>query len=208
MLILFDLDGTILDSLDAWATAYRKAVHPKKLTDEEIVKDFFHSTPESLSRHGIKNHDEYHKSVIRFIKDNYHLITIETDAEEALERLEEMGHTLGILTSRSKEIATIHCPPQLLSKFSVIIDREDALPKPHPDGVLKACRDTGIPINQTILVGDHPIDAKCAENVGVAFLFYKPNDHIFRRHKELVHARSFSSFKELLDLISNLGNEF
>ena len=205
MLVLFDLDGTILDSLDAWALAYRKAVHPRELTDEEIVGDFFHASPESLARHGITNVGEFYRLVHLFLEENSHMQTVAIDAEEALGELEKKGHTLGILTARSKKIATVNLPPQLLSKFKIVIDRDDAPPKPRPDGVFKACKDTGIPISETVLVGDHPIDAGCAESAGIPFLLYKPDNHVFRSHRELLHLKSFSSFEELPGIISRFG---
>lgn len=204
MLVLFDLDGTVIDSLDAWAAAYRQAVHPRGLTDQDIVKDFFHSTEESLLCHGITRTREYFEFIKRFVRDNPHLVSVAADAYDALGDLKDNGHTLGVLTARPRDITTLHCPPELLLKFEVIIDREDALPKPHPDGVFKACKDTGISIKQTVLVGDQPADAKCAQSAGIPFLWYKPNDHPFRNHGELAQASSFSSFKELPGLVDSL----
>jgi pyrophosphatase PpaX len=208
MLVLFDLDGTILDSLDAWAASYRKAVFPKVITDEEIVRDFLQPTQESLSRHGIRNRGEYFRSLNVIFKENSGLVKLEADVESALDQLERKGHILGIITSRPKEIAKTHCPPHLLSKFKVFIDREDAFPKPHPDGIFKACRETGTPLNKTVFVGSHPVDAACAKNAGVQFLLYKPNGQSpFRNYPRLVGRRQFSSFRELPDLIRSMTTE-
>lgn len=204
MLVLFDLDGTVIDSLDAWAAAYRQAVHPRQLTDEQIVSDFFHTTPEVLSRHGVTDLAAYYSFLGDFLKNNPHLITVAADAEYAMGELKRNGHLLGVITARNKEFARMHCPQEILSMLDVFIDRHDAPPKPLPDGVLKACKQTGVSLRNTVLVGDHPIDAKCAQNAGVRFLFYKPGDHVFRNHAELNGTQSFSRFKQLPQIIGLL----
>ena len=45
-----------------------------------------------------------------------------------------------------------------MSDFAVIISRDDALPKPHPDGVYQAARHMGITISELLVVGDFRFD--------------------------------------------------
>ncbi|MBW1800383.1 MAG: HAD family hydrolase [Deltaproteobacteria bacterium] len=90
-------------------------------------------------------------------------------AEACLQLLKQKGIRLGILTRNSRPSVNL-----VLGKFqnmgtddfSAIITRDEALPKPHPDGVLKAAEIMGIPIPELLVVGDFRYDIMAGKAAG------------------------------------------
>jgi histidinol phosphatase-like enzyme len=58
-------------------------------------------------------------------------------------------------------------PRATVSKFMEI--ESDICRKPNPAMLIEAMRDFGIPANETLYVGDRPIDEATAKNAGVDF---------------------------------------
>ncbi len=89
-----------------------------------------------------------------------------------LRLLRNRGIKVGILTRGCDEYAT-----QALTRAGLIesVDAvecrsSDVKAKPSPDQYLRLVRLLDVEKDRTILVGDHPIDAKCAQNADVAFV--------------------------------------
>ena len=82
-------------------------------------------------------------------------------AEICILELEKRGILLGILTRNSLSSvkkALLKFEGVVIHDFAAVITREVSLPKPHPDGVLKAARQMGISTNEILLVGDFRFD--------------------------------------------------
>jgi len=90
-------------------------------------------------------------------------------AEECLLKLKQKGLLLGILTRNSlksvcgalKQFSHVR-----ETDFDVIITRDDCLPKPDPDGVLKAARIMGIKPDELMVVGDFRFDIMAGHAAG------------------------------------------
>ncbi len=90
-------------------------------------------------------------------------------AERCLMILKERGLPRGILTRnsyRSVCLALKNFQGVEPEDFIAIITREDSLPKPHPDGVLKAARRMGIPAAELMFVGDFRFDIVAGRAAG------------------------------------------
>jgi HAD superfamily hydrolase (TIGR01509 family) len=93
-------------------------------------------------------------------------------AEELLRFLRSKGLKVGVLTRGCAKYAE-----RALGNAGLIglVDalecrNSETKPKPDPAAYLKLVSALGVQKDETIFVGDHPIDAKCAEDAGVAFL--------------------------------------
>jgi len=125
-------------------------------------------------------------------------------AQRLLKLLRESGIKIGVLTRGCGEYADA-----ALSKTG-LLDLVDALecrnsntkPKPDPEAYLKLVADLSVSKEQTIFVGDHPLDAQCASNAGVPFIAVRTGDvpeEILRR------AGSVEVFKDVGELADWLG---
>lgn len=93
-------------------------------------------------------------------------------AKEALTRLRSRGAKIGILTRSCRSYATQVLTFTGLGQYvDQIAARDDCgNPKPDPSQLFALVDDLGARASETIMVGDHPIDALCAKNAGVRFI--------------------------------------
>ncbi|SNS74195.1 HAD family hydrolase [Pseudomonas segetis] len=90
-------------------------------------------------------------------------------AVELLRELAGRGYQLGILTRNAHELALL-----TLQAIGVgdcfaaadVIGRDEALPKPDPDGLLHLAQRWQVAPSQLIMVGDYRFDLQCARAAG------------------------------------------
>ena len=90
-------------------------------------------------------------------------------AIELVQHLHGQGRDLAILTRNAKELALLTLGAiDLLDYFSdtLILGREQAIPKPHPDGLLKIAQHWHIAPQHMVMVGDFQMDLKTAQAAG------------------------------------------
>jgi hydrogenase expression/formation protein HypE len=90
-------------------------------------------------------------------------------AEQCISILRGKGILLGIITRNSLpsvRLALARFDTVGLPDFSTVITREDSLPKPHPDGVHKACERMGLAASELMVVGDFRFDVMAGKAAG------------------------------------------
>lgn len=94
---------------------------------------------------------------------------------EVLKSLKERGFKIGIITNGCRDYATKVIEMFSLSNYvDVLIARDDVVnQKPSPEPLLKALKILGFSAEEVIFVGDHWIDALCAEGAGVKFILLR-----------------------------------
>ncbi|WAH59547.1 HAD family hydrolase [Pseudomonas silvicola] len=90
-------------------------------------------------------------------------------AVELVRSLAARGHTLGILTRNAQELAHITLEAiGIADCFAAqdVLGRDNALPKPDPDGLLKLADGWGVSPSQMVMVGDYRFDLDCGRAAG------------------------------------------
>jgi len=166
--ILFDMDGVLVDSLDAWWKALNNALLMFK--HQEITRDEFMHT---YWGHDLKaNLKRLHLNpdVAQFCNITYgsHLDFVKIYADTQA--------TLQLLTSYRKAVITntpTDCALQILQKFDieqyfdVVVTSDDVMKsKPDPEIVFKACELLGVDVKTVLLIGDTTSDVKAAQAAG------------------------------------------
>ncbi|SFV90813.1 Phosphoglycolate phosphatase [hydrothermal vent metagenome] len=174
MTILFDLDGTLIDSTEAILESFQVAFETfgKKAPQAHVIKSQIgHPLDVMFSYMGIEDTqvDQY----VDAYKKHYRVISKEKtillpDAKEAIE-LASTHATLGIVTTKtglySKELLE-HMG--VMHYFSVLIGREDVThPKPHPEPVLKALSKLDSDKTACWMIGDTPMDIAAANAAAI-----------------------------------------
>jgi phosphoglycolate phosphatase len=94
-------------------------------------------------------------------------------AKELLRSLKRRNVKIGILTRGSPEYAERALKIAGLDSFvdaMVARDRKSGIrPKPSPESALALAERLGVPIDDTIMVGDYSIDFVCARDAGIRF---------------------------------------
>jgi phosphoglycolate phosphatase len=172
--ILFDLDGTVIDSTEAILEGFRVAFETLggEIPKEAAIKNEIGHTLENMFLTlGVENSrvDEY----VKTYKLHYRIISCEKTIllEKARAAIEEASSfaTLGVVTTKTGEYSVILLEHMhLMHYFSVLIGREHVEnPKPHKEPILKALTKLEHDKNRTWMIGDTCMDIDSAKNAGV-----------------------------------------
>lgn len=172
--ILFDLDGTLIDSteaiLESFGVAY-ETFGKKVPSSDEITKLIGHPLDIMFRMLGV--HVSEADAYVSAYKEYYRLIsrqktTLLPLAKEAIKEASRFA-TLGVVTTK-----TAHYSEELLEHlgvmhyFKVLIGRESVQnPKPHPEPILKALESLNADPLHTWMIGDTPLDLISAREAGV-----------------------------------------
>jgi HAD superfamily hydrolase (TIGR01509 family) len=171
--ILFDLDGTLINTWDLYLEAYRLTVQPyvrKTLTAEDIKNS--KPTPELHFIERTIPEKERDNAFRRFITHYGNLY--ETTAmgmyegvDQMLEKLRQAGYPLGIFTGKSRMAWEITSRKENFGHFDVIItDNDVENHKPHPEGLRKATSRLNVETSSSLYVGDNLMDFHTASDAG------------------------------------------
>jgi len=174
MIILFDLDGTLIDSTDAIVSTFHHSFNVHNTSspkDEDITALIGYPLDIMYSKLGVDENKVW--DFVTTYKEEYRKISIiKTEllpnAIDAIKKASEFA-TLGIVTTKtgkySKELMEHF---DLMRYFEVLIGREDVQkPKPDAEPILKAleCFDTE---NKEIwMIGDTKLDLISAKNAKI-----------------------------------------
>ena len=170
--ILFDLDGVLIDSLDAWWHALNDAL--KKFDLEEISKEEFVSKYWGYDLYtNLKKANlplEIGITCSRLYKNHIDKIKLHPKALDILEKTENLKR--GLVTNTPKD-----CTKEVLKKFGleryfdVVVTGDDvSRGKPDPEIIFKACNHLEVDPKETIMVGDTDSDVKAAKLAGCSVI--------------------------------------
>ena len=172
--VLFDLDGTVLDTVELIRASHAHAVREVlgvELPDEELMAGIGTPLREQMEVFSAERADElFHVYRAWNHANTARLIERYPGVDEVLLELESEGARLGIVTSKmldAVELAFAALPPPIV--WDVVITTEDTpLHKPHPAPLLAALeRLEGTPA-EAVYVGDSPFDLQAARAAGMA----------------------------------------
>ncbi len=172
--ILFDLDGTIIDSTEAILESFRVAFETfdEDIPSDEAIKNEIGHTLENMFRTLGVEEERVDEHVMAY-KMHYRTIHCKKTVliEGAKEAVEEASRfaTLGVVTTKtgqySRELLE-HLG--LMYHFEILIGREDVkFPKPHAEPILKALVKLEHDRNRTWMIGDTCMDINSAKNAEI-----------------------------------------
>ena len=174
---LFDLDGTLIDSIDLILRSYRHTMQVHRANaplppDDVWMKGL--GTPLWVQfRHWTDDEAEIEAMVATYRAYNltHHdaLVKPYAGVVEEVVKLKQKGKRLGLVTSKLKDGAMKGLRLAGLDQaFEIVIGAGDVTcPKPHPEPVLKALDLLGAPADETVFVGDSRHDMECGRAAGV-----------------------------------------
>lgn len=171
--ILFDLDGTLINSLPAYILAFQQNIREvtgREISAEELTSRISVPTPRILSYYAppeqipgmVTRHNE-------LMRRHAGRITFYPGVPEALRSLHAAGLKLGVVTSQIEgEIATARAAMNVEDLIDVWINSDMvAHPKPAPDPVLLALEMLGTTAETAMMVGDSIYDLGAGRAAGV-----------------------------------------
>ncbi|MCJ7764391.1 MAG: HAD family hydrolase [Thiovulaceae bacterium] len=174
MTILFDLDGTLIDSTEAILESFHHSFdlhkHPHP-SDEAIKALIGHPLDVMYTELGIVEESVW--DFVNTYKEHYRIISIQKTVllPKAIEAIEEakMFARLGIVTTKTGKFSRILMEHfGLMDHFEVLIGREDVLnPKPHAEPIDKAVEKMKVLKESCWMIGDTRLDLASANNAGI-----------------------------------------
>ena len=179
-LAIFDLDGTILNTLDDLADSTNAALRMNSLsertTDEvrRFVGNGIHLLIERAVPTGTST--ELIEKVFADFKAYYGShCSIKTapyeGIEELIDSLHEAGVKVAVVSNKAdfavKELCAQYFPDKL--DFAVG-ERENIRRKPAPDSVFESMKALGVSADESVYIGDSDVDIETAKNAGIPCL--------------------------------------
>lgn len=178
-LILFDCDGTLVDSQQMICAAMQQAfddhglVCPPRSAVLSIVglslPTAVERLAEGLAGFPVESVVERYKAAFFALRQSEtHMEPLYPGARETVDALALRGDVLlGVATGKSQRgVRAVLGHHGLLERFSVIKTADDAPSKPHPGMVLDAMAETGAKPHDTVLIGDTTYDIEMARAAG------------------------------------------
>ena len=171
--VLFDLDGTLIDSGEIILSSFRhatKTVLAREIPDEvlaaavggsniyEQMRAFDEERADELVRIYREHNEPLHDDLVAF-----------EGIERILERFKDEGRQLGIVTAKRRKTVDLAFAILPLERYfdTVVTSEQTEHHKPHPEPVLTALERLGSTPEEAAFVGDSPFDMGAGKAAGV-----------------------------------------
>ncbi len=208
--VLFDLDGTLIDSVYEHVTAWSLALRSEGIklpnwkihrhigmSSSSFIKELLRETASNRRRLKIGDMDQKHDAEFEEMR-----LELLPGAQNLLNHLEQVGVPWAIATTGGKRQTK-----RLLRRFKIpkrvpVVNGDDVKnAKPSPDIFVKAAQKLGVPIGDCIVIGDSVWDVlaagrKSALGVGLLSGGYS--------REELERAGAFRVYADPADLLVHI----
>ncbi|MCA0984636.1 pyrophosphatase PpaX [Halobacillus yeomjeoni] len=170
--ILFDLDGTLIDTNELIIASFMHTIEqygdrdygrdevldfigpPLRDSLRKINPDRVEEMVETYRKHNIENHDSYVKAYDGVV--------------ETIRKLKEEDYRLGIVTTKMRNTVQMGLElTDLDGLFETVVTLDDVEhAKPHPEPILKALDQLGVKTSEAMMVGDNTHDIEAGKNAG------------------------------------------
>lgn len=194
--VIFDMDGTVLNTLDDIWVAVNHALTQQGLslkTKEDIKKAVGHGARTLIDRVSPSTYSSEEKNHLFHLYQSYYDThsNIYTKPYEGiidlLKALKEKGYVLGVVSNKFEHLVQGLNHEVFMDLFDVAIGEVKGIPiKPAPDMVYKALNHMHVRSDQAIFVGDSEVDIDTArhanvKSVGVTWGFRE--EGLLRKHQ-------------------------
>jgi phosphoglycolate phosphatase len=208
-LIIFDLDGTLLDTIqdlcDAVNYALEQFGYPKRTLREVLsfvgngyIRLLTQALPKCIC-------EEQFDDFVKCFKTYYaaHCCDKTKPFDGIMPLLEELkfqGHTLVVLSNKGDEQVKSLVKRYFGEIFDMALgERAGIRRKPYPDAIIEVLTQTGF--NRAIYVGDSEVDVETAKNAGIECVCV---DWGFRTREQLISAGAENIVSTMEELKSSL----
>ena len=176
---IFDLDGTLLDTLGDLAASVNFALRTHEMPEHSIddVRRFVGNGVRRLMERAVPEgaDNPQFEAVFAAFREYYIHHSLDTTRPyegipETLAALRERGCRLAVVSNKMRKATEELCRYFFPDTIEVAIGEDEAAgihKKPAPDTVFEALRQLGVEKENTVYVGDSDVDIETANNVGI-----------------------------------------
>jgi len=211
--IIFDLDGTLIDSMGVWQQVDKDYLQKRGIPcPEDVFEDvqggnsFIEICQHFKSKFNLPDSiEEIGAEWTSMVADHYeNNVKMKQNAEKFLQKLEEVGIKMAVGTSNSQYLAeSVLRSNGVFDKFEVIISgSEEIKGKPFPDIFLAAAKNMGVAPKNCLVIEDVLIGVQAAKNAGMD-VFAISDEHSKRDRDEIIRFADFFA-EDYQDIITKL----
>ncbi len=178
MLIIFDLDGTLIDSSKdlAISTNATRAQFGLGPLEQQVINSYVGNGAATLVRRamGPEVSERTAAEALAFFLKYYRAHALEhtklyDGVREVVQDLAASGNELGVLTNKPCKISFDILGALGIQRCFKSVCGGDTFPnkKPDPIGILRIAEEVSAPLAETLMVGDSSVDIQTARNAGV-----------------------------------------
>ncbi len=196
-LVIFDLDGTILNTLEDLLQSCNYVLSKyslEKVTLEDVRKNIGWGIRHLI--YEVSKHSEYTDQMFEEYKDFYsnHFNDFTHPYEginTVIDYCLDNNIRIGVYTNKVENIARDLCDYHFKDKFEFVYGNlENRVRKPEPSFLNEVLNDLGINKSEVLYIGDSEVDIKTALNVGIDGLFlsygYRPKEELLRYSDRII----------------------
>ena len=212
-LILFDADGTLLDTTQLIVNSFRHVLdehtlnekNAKKYTDAELKKYMGPALEVSMEELFPNGNVEQLVNEYRNYNRKHHdeLVKPIDGVEDMLKTLKEQGFMLGVVSNKIESL--VHRGLEVCGikdYFDTIICNEQvSKAKPDPQGLLEACKSVGHNHDDLIYVGDSEVDVATAKRISAYSVGVIFDEDRATQMKEVKPCAIITSWNQFIDLV-------
>jgi HAD superfamily hydrolase (TIGR01509 family) len=208
--VVFDFDGTLVDSMKIIFEALNEALSKRNLPTIGLdllgrmagrpISDIINAkmyVPEPT----IKTIEEdVFKAYVEFCRMSCQLLP---NVENTLKVLKSKGVKLGLLTTTPrKPLKVVVRKLAIGNYFEIMLAKDDAKSKPDPDGLKQIITEFGIRKDECLYVGDSPIDILTGKAAGIRTIAITTGVTTMEQLKENTPDSIITDLEQLLTLIN------
>ncbi len=176
--LIFDLDGTLVNSLPGIANSLNRALtrHGLPAHSEPVIRSFVGDGLHTLVQRAtpLEATPATLDALVTAFKTDYALnwaegTVVYPGIHNLLEELQQAGYPLGVLSNKTDPFTQVMVReifPRV--HFGKVLGHQDGIPlKPHPAGAFQIARWLGAAVGDCVMIGDSTIDLETAENAGM-----------------------------------------
>jgi len=169
--IIFDLDGTIANTLPLCIAAFKQSVEPllnKTLSDDEIIATFGPSEEGTIRRLIPDHEEEGVKMYLKNYEQLHYTCPVAFDGiADLLEFLKDKGVQLAMVTGKGIHSTRISLKQFGLEQYFEILETGSPEGPNKVAGIKTVLKNLNANVNESIYVGDAPSDIKYCKEVGI-----------------------------------------
>lgn len=172
--IVFDLDGTLTNTLPVIFDAFNHVISPysNRIHSNEEISSYFGPSEENIIANFVPSH-EVGRALTKlhsYYTGNGHRVTLFEGIREIVDLISARNLELFLFTGKGRHGTTITLKQLGLDNaFGAIVTGDDVVrPKPDGEGMFKLLEDTGTSPEETIFIGDTEADIMSGRAAGVA----------------------------------------
>jgi phosphoglycolate phosphatase len=211
-LVLFDLDGTLIDTAPDFLSSLNKVLIDNGedvITEEELrfhisegtskmIKTFFKIEEDDVNFEKYKNQflSEYKSNLTKKSK-------LFDGIKSLIQYLESNSIMYGVVTNKYFEYAKpiIESFPELSNVKIIICPDHVSISKPDPEGILQACNKLNVTPDDTIYLGDHLNDLMAGEAAGTKVIGCL---YGYSLDQNIINSKGYNCVKNVSEITSHL----